>query len=170
MKKAFRAALLLILAAGCGYTQHTVLPKDIKTIHVETVKNAVPITELYIYQPGLEMKITNAIINRLHHDGNLNVAPQEEADVILQSRLIGFQQGGVRFSNIEAVQEYRLFMVLDLSLKDRRTGEVIWEEPNFSGDAEYFVTDIRSLGETEATERAIERLARNVVDRIVEDW
>jgi len=60
--------------------------------------------------------------------------------------------------------------VLTLKLVNGETGDIIWEEPNFSGDAEYFVSDVRSIARREASERAITRLARNVVDRIVEDW
>ena len=51
-----------------------------------------------------------------------------------------------------------------------KTGEVMWTEPSFSGDAEYYTSDIVSLAREEASHRATERLARNVVDRIVEDW
>ena len=40
----------------------------------------------------------------------------------------------------------------------------------FSGDAEYFVSDVRSVGREDASLRAVDRLARNIVDRIVEDW
>ena len=47
---------------------------------------------------------------------------------------------------------------------------MIWEEPNFSGDAEYFVSKVRSIARGEAAERAASRLARNAVDRIAEDW
>ena len=61
-------------------------------------------------------------------------------------------------------------MVVALELVNAKTGEVIWREPSFSGDDEYFVSDVRSIARGEAAQRVIERLAKNVVDRIVEDW
>lgn len=162
--------LLVMFLSGCGYTSHTVLPQNMKTIYVDTVKNKIPIAQIYAYQPGLEIDITNAVIGRLHRDGNLRVARRDQADVILESNLVGFEQEGLRFTSLESVAEYKLFIVLSLKLTDRKTGQVIWEEPNFTGDTEYFVSQIRSLSRQEAAQRAVNRLARNVVDRIVEDW
>ncbi len=153
-----------------GYTQKASLPQDIKTIYVDTVKNAIPINEVYPYEFGLEMAITQAVIRRLHRDGNLRVVPREKADAVLEANLIRFEQEGVRFSKIESVEEFRLFIVLSLRLLNGKTEEVIWEEPNFSGDEEYFVSEVRSIARRDATEAAIERLASNVVDRITEDW
>lgn len=160
----------IVLFQGCGYTRHSALPQGIQTIHVDTVINDIPIERVYAYQPGLEIDITNAIIKRMQQDGNLKIVPRDEADAILVSKLIGFEQEGLRFTSLESIEEYRLFAVLNLKLVDAKTKKSIWEEPNFSGDSEYFVTQVRSLGRGEAAARAIERLARNVVDRVVEDW
>ena len=161
---------LLSVLSSCGYTQKTVLPQDIKTIYVETVKNKIPIESVYAYVPGLEMMITNSVIRRLERDGKLRVVKREEADAVLQGDLISFDQEGVRFSSLERVEEYRLFVAVAMRLVDAKTGRTIWEEPNFSGDSEYFVTGVKSVPREEAAQRAVDRLARNIVDRIVEDW
>ena len=161
----------LLFISGCGYTRKTTLPQDVKTIYVRTVLNKIPIEEIYSYHPGLEMGITKALIRRLNKDGNLKVAASEDqADAILETDLVRFQQEGLRFNNLERVEEFRLYLVVALRLLNSKTREVIWEEPNFSGDSEYFVTDVRSVGREEGVQRAMDRLARNVVDRIVEDW
>ena len=167
---AMTSPFLLLLVSGCGYTQKMALPQDIKTIYVDTVQNKIPIESVYAYVPGLEMMTTNAILRRLERDGNLRVVTREKADAILHCDLISFDQEGVRFSNLERVQEYRLFVTIAMRLMDAKTGRVIWEEPNFSGDSEYFVSDVKSPPREEAAQRAVDRLARNVVDRIVEDW
>lgn len=167
----FVLALFTVSVSGCGYTQKMSLPKDIKTIYVKTVINKIPPAEIYVYQPGLEMAITNAIVRRLNIDGNLKVVSSpEKADAVLDSKMVRFQQEGLRFTSLEQVQEFRMFIVMELKLSDPKTKEVIWEEPNFSGDAEYFVSDVRSIGREEASHRAVDRLAKNIVDRIVEDW
>ena len=162
--------LFLSLYSGCGYTQKTVLPNGIQTVHVETFQNKISLGRLYAYEPGLEIKITNAVIRRLHVDGNLKVVGREKADAILEGDLVGFDQEGVRFTGLERIEEYRLYVVVALRLKDRKTGQILWEEPNFSGDSSYFVQGSRATSRNEAADKAIDRLARNVVDRIVEDW
>ncbi|MFZ5801897.1 MAG: LPS assembly lipoprotein LptE [Candidatus Omnitrophota bacterium] len=174
VKKIFAVGCLLgvlgVGGAGCQYTSKTVLPSDMKTIYVRTVKNAILLGDLVAYEPGTEMEITNAVIRRLHQDGNLKVVSEDKADVILDMSLIRYEQEGTRFSRLENVQEYRLFVVMSLQLIERTTGHVLWEEPNFSGDTDYFVGDMAEMSRDKATHQAIDRLARNIVDRIVEDW
>jgi hypothetical protein len=161
---------LLLSGAGCGYTRKTALPRDIKTIYVDTFQNHMMLGEIYAYEPGLEIKITNAVIRRLQIDGNLKVMPREKADAVLEGELTAIRQDGVRFTGLERIEEYRLYLVVNLKLRDPKTGEILWEEIDFSGDASYFVTGPRAVSRGEALERATGRLARNIVDRIVEDW
>lgn len=163
--------LILSASAGCGYTSKNALPENIKSIYVKTVVNQIDITQIVTYKPGLEMDITNAIVRRLQRDGNLKVVKRpEDADVILESALIRFDQEGLRFSKLETSQELRVFLVLSMKLIDAKAGQPLWEESNFSGDEEYFVSQIHDQSRDTAVDQAIERLARNVVDRIVEDW
>lgn len=163
-------AALVFLQTSCGYSRKTVLTHEIQRVHVDTFKNKIPLEEIYAYEPGLEMKITNAIIRRFEQDGNLRVANREKSDVVLEGDLVGFTQEGMRFTGLERIEEYRLFVVVNLRLRDTKTNEIIWEEPGFSGDTSYFLTGPRSVSRTIAAERAVDRLARNVVDRVVEDW
>lgn len=167
------AACLLMLsisASGCGYTRQTVLPNDIQTVFVAPVQNKTKVREFYAYVPGLELDINQAIIRRLQRDGNLLVAAEDEADAVLNVNLLRFEQEGLRFTSLESVEEYRIFIVVELELKDKRTDQIIFREENFTGDSEYYVSDVRSINREEAARTAVERLARNIVDRIVEDW
>jgi len=159
-----------VILSGCGYTRKTVLPRNIKTIYIETVKNKLDAEKLYAYQPGLEMDITNAVIQRIHQDGTLKIVEQKKADAFLKTELVSLDQEGLRFTSLEGVAQYRLFIVVRMKLVDAKTGDIIWEEPNFSGDTEYYVTTVTSIGEQKAAVDAVHRLAYNIVDRITEDW
>lgn len=162
--------LFLTGLTACGYTTKIVLPTGIHTIYIETFRNKIPLGRLYAYEPGLEIKITNSVIRRLEVDGNLKVLPREKADAVLEGDLIGFDQEGLRFSGLERIEEFRLYVVVALRLRNLKTGQILWEEPDFSGDTSYFVQGGRAISRSQAADKAIERLARNVVDRIVEDW
>ena len=163
--------LSFLIVSGCGYTRKASLPDNYKTIFVDTVKNKTELNDLYAYIQGLEMLITNDLIKRLNEDGHLRVVQDRaQADLVLDSTLTKLEQEGTRFSNLESVDEYRLFPVMNVSLMNAKTKQVIWNEPELSGDAEYFVSDIRNISREEASERAAKRLAKNVVARIVEDW
>lgn len=160
----------MMALSGCGYTRKTVLPRNIKKIYVETVKNKLEVEDIYAYQQGLEMDITNAVIRKLQQDGTVKVVEQKNADAILKTDLLAFEQEGLRFDQLEEVKEYRLFIVVKLRLVDAKTGDLIWEEPNFTGDKEYYVTSVTSIGEQKAAVDVVERLAFNIANRIVEDW
>lgn len=172
-RKIFQVSLLLMAlspSAGCGYTQKAALPAGIQSIHVDTFRNKMSLSRLYAYEPGLEIKITKALIRRFNLDGNLKVVSREKADAILEGDLIALDQEGLRFTGLEGVEEYRLYVVTAIRLKNAKTGDIIWEEPNFSGDSTYFLKGARAVSRATAAEQAIERLARNIVDRVVEDW
>jgi ethanolamine utilization protein EutQ (cupin superfamily) len=162
--------MMAIALGGCGYTRKTVLPRNIKTIYVETVKNKLDMERVYSYQQGLEMDITNAVIRRFQQDGTVKVAKQKTADAILKTDLLAYEQEGLRYDQLEGVEEYRLFIVVKLRLVDAKTGDLIWEEPNFTGDNEYYVSNVVSLGEQKAALEAVDKLAANIVDRVVQDW
>jgi len=165
------AFLISLILPGCGYTTRSAMPENIKSIYVKTVVNKINVAEIIAYKPGLEIDITNAIVRRLQRDGNLKVVKTpEEADVILESDMIHFDQEGLRFSRLETSQELKIFIVLSVKLIDAKSEQVLWEEPNFSGDQEYFISKLRDQAQDDAASLAVERLARNVVDRIVEDW
>lgn len=168
--KFFVFAAFVLNASGCGYTRNASLPQGVKKIYVQTVKNKIPVAKIYAYQPGLEMLISNNLVRRFNQDGNLKVVGQDDADAVLETDLTAYDQEGLRFNNLETVEEYRLLMTVNFRLKDAKTGRIILEETDFTGDAEYFVSDVRSTAREEASQRAAERLARNIVDRIVEDW
>ncbi|MEI7752636.1 MAG: LptE family protein, partial [Candidatus Omnitrophota bacterium] len=133
-------------------------------------KNKLDMEALTAYQQGLEMDITNAVIQRLQQDGTVKVVEQKNADAILKTDLVSLQQEGLRFNALEGVAQYRLFIVVSLQLVDAKTGDIIWKEPNFSGDTEYYLTTVTSIGQQKASVDATHRLAYNIVDRITEDW
>ena len=146
------------------------MPGGIKTIAIPTFKNDIPPTEQFAYRPGLEIELTNAIIDRFIFDGNLKVVDESEADAVLDGAVISYEQEGLRYDRLENVEEYRLFLVVRFKLIDRKTKQILIEEPNFSGRAEFFVNRSTSGVRRTAANSATFDLAKSLVDRIVEEW
>lgn len=173
MKNVFSLCLVLVLSfsiAGCGYTQKANLPNGIQSISVPPFINKLEARNLFTFEAGLETKITNAVRDRVIFDGNLSLENQVKADSVLLGKLIRFEQEAVGFDELERVDRFRLFVVVHITLTDMRTNEVIWEEPNFNGNVIYSLKGPGSISEGQASQQAIDRLARDIVDRIVEDW
>jgi len=172
----FLAPCLLSLLSGCGYTARTVLPGDIKTIHVEIFKNSIDITKevsakdkYEVYRPDLEVDLRDEIVGRIFLDGHLKVSSGSHADAVLEGQITEFRKDPLRYEN-EDVTEYRITLVCDIVLEGARDSEVLFEENNITGDATYFTTGALQKTETAALTDAMQDLARRIVNRIVENW
>ena len=163
--------LPLFLLSSCGYSNKLVLPyQNAQTIAVPTFKNTIPAENILTYVAGLETHITQSVIDEMVKDGNLRVADAKDADLILRGEIVGYEQEPFRFNRFEQVDEFRLFIVVKLTLEEAKTGNIIWKEENFSGDTQYFINGPRSIPEEEAAQKAIRDLAEKIVNRVVENW
>lgn len=158
------------LVSGCGYTNRAVLPNNIRSIAILPFKTEIPPERVYTFEPGFEIDVTEGVIKRILFDGNLKVKDLSKADARLEGVIIDYYQEATRYNSLQSVSEYRLYLVCRLKLIDQRTDEVIWEESSFSGDTEYFLEGARAKPEATALTSVIDDFAKNVVDRIVEDW
>lgn len=165
-----------LLFSGCGYATKTILPDNIKTIHIDTFKNGIDITKevsakdrYEVYRPNLEVDLRDAIVNRVFLDGNFKVAGKETADAVLEGQIVQYRKDPLRYQN-EVVQEYRISLVCDVKLVDKDSSKVLFEEENVTGDTTYFTTGALQKTEASALNDAMSDLARRIVNRIVENW
>jgi len=174
-------ALCLISMAGCGYSTHSLAYKKATTIFIRPFENKVDLninTELSdrnpyrLYRPGMETKITDAVIARFLVDGYLKVVSKEDqADLVLSGALINFDKQPLRYDQIsQNVQEYRANIIVDMSLDDVTKSKKVWGEKGFVGFFEYNQTGPNSVSEDTAISNAIADLAKRIVERTVEDW
>ena len=178
MKKILVAvAVLTLTACGCGYTTKSLLPSNYKTIYVDNFKNAIKITaeqsneRMYRgYKPGMEIKITKAVIDKYLMDGNLRIASPGSADLILSAELMDFNMGGIRYDSSDNVEEYRIKLVVSMELTEAKTGKTVWKESGFAGETTYRTSGSLVMTEDAAIDAAIADLARRIVERTVEAW
>jgi len=177
MKKILQLFLVIVLTlslTGCGYSTRSLLPSNLKAIYIEPFKNKVSYIDESIrnlYLPLLEVKVTNAVVDRFLFDGNLDIKDADQADLILKGELLNFERHPLRYiENTEDVEEYRINIVVSLVLWDTQDEEVVWEEPSFVGDTTYFTTGTLTKSEATAVEDALVDLARRVVERTIENW
>lgn len=166
--------------AGCGYTTRSLIAGKFKTIYVEPFVNKVDISqEAYsankyrIYRPMLETDITRSVISKFLWDGNLKPAAEETADLILKGELVEFRRDPLRYDNNDEVTEYRINLVVNISLWDKKENKLVWKEDNFTGDTTYFTpfaTGTQAKSEDTAMNDALKDLARRIVERAVEQW
>ena len=171
--KVFFLVALLAGFAGCGYVTRSNFVGDTRTIYVESFGNDITFTaegERNLYFPLLEVKTRNAVIDRFLFDGNLKIAKTDLADLVLKGKLKSYNRAGLRFTDNDDVEEYRVQIFVELTLWDQKKKEVVWTEPGLVGEATYFVTGPAATSEESAVQAAIIDLARRTVERTVEDW
>ena len=178
-----KIALILLLAGalwvgfGCGYTQKSLLPGNIKSIYVAPVKSTIDLSSeisdknrFRTYRPGVEVDITNAIINRFIFDGRLKVADLQKAQAVVEAKLVDYRRDALRYSDDEDIQEYRLSVIADVVVYQAVDRQVLWKDSSLVGDTTFFLSGSRAISEDEAAAAAVEDLARRVVEKTIELW
>lgn len=173
----FFLPLLIINLSGCGYTTRSLLAPHIKKIRVENFKNSIDITEetsgrrdYKTYRPRLELDVTKAVIDKFIFDGNLKIAQQEDADVILTAELIDFRREPLRYDEADNIEQYRMVILVRIELKDVKENKILWKYDSFAGSEDYYTTGSQAKSESTAIDEAIDDLARRIVEQTIETW
>lgn len=173
--------LLVVGICGCGYSTRSMISDKFRTIYVTPFINKIDITKetdvaakYKIYKPLIETDITKAVINKYLFDGNLKPVRQENADLTLKGEVIEFRRDPLRYTDSDEVEEYRINLVVDITLWDNKENKIAWEEKGFTGDSTYFTTfapaSVEKKSDDTAVSDAITDLARRIVERTVEQW
>ena len=161
---------LTVALTGCGYSNKVVLPNNARSIAVPILRNDIAPGDMKTYVGNLEIKVTQKLIDEFIFDGDFKVLSEKKADLVLDGSIIAYEQEPYAFNEFERVEEYRLFIAVKLILRDRRTGGIVWEEGNFTGDVNYFISGARAISDDQAADLAIADLAEKIINRLVEDW
>lgn len=187
-------ALLVLLPLACGYRlagTQLQLPEGVHSVHVGEFENR-------SRQFGLDRQVSLAFEREFHRRGVLRVAEEPGAgDSELSGVIRSFSARPVAFDAEDEALEYEAELVLDVALRRRSDGALLWEASELQEVEDYSVaarivvpsssqfqrgalavgdlrrlTDIQ-LAETEkrlAIERLVSSLVQDVHDRILDDF
>ena len=113
----------LVLLVACGYQmvgKETHVPTGLNSIAIPTFKNQT-------FEPGIEILFTQAFLNEFIQDRRVKVVSRAEADSILEGVVKNFYTSSVAYGNLGYVAQCQIFVLVDLTLKDR-AGKVLWVE------------------------------------------
>lgn len=186
-------AAVLVMSAGCGYqfaAGSRTFDAGIRTIGVRAFANQTR-------EVGVEKRLAMAIEREFVIRGPLKVADFDESDLQLTGSVRAAEDRPVAFNRDDEVLIYQTVLALDLELRRREGGAVVWRvqglrvTDDYESVASVVVTtssDFRSatlnpedlggltdiqLAETrrrDTLERMITALARDVYDQIMEDF
>ncbi|MCQ9208796.1 MAG: LPS assembly lipoprotein LptE [Omnitrophica bacterium] len=179
MRKLKILLLIAVIVSGCGYATGSLLPSRLKTIYVGPFRNKIELAEeltpeeyrFRTYRTSLETDITKEVIDSFINDGNLRVAKEENADLILSAELIDYLRQPVRYgADNEIVEEYRISIVCSVIVRDVGKDTILWQDGRVIGDSTYNISGTYARSETATVEVAISDLARRIVNRTIEGW
>jgi outer membrane lipopolysaccharide assembly protein LptE/RlpB len=156
---------LAVLASGCGYRLGSLADPSQHTVAVPIFKNTTLV-------PQLQAQVTDAVIKRFQSDGSLRVVNVSDADVVVEGTIVDVRREPLRFQNINqaVTREYRLTLVVSVTARDAHTAKNLFENQQFTGQTDFFVTSDLQAAEAQAVPLAAEDLARKIVARIAEGW
>jgi hypothetical protein len=167
-------------ASGCDQTVKRTLPSEIRTLYVAEYRNQTD-------QNLLASMMLEELRRAFRLDGRLNIVDDpKQASAVLDGTFTEYVRQPARYDRNNVVQEYRIRMVVDLSLTDMERKQVLWAErgPKETATrgatvrklerwANYVVvpaTGVPVETETDAQRRALRELADDTVLRVIEGW
>ena len=150
--------VLCVCAAvsGCGYTYaNSRLSDDYATIAVPAFKNK-------SFEPDIQIRVTNLLIRELQVDGRLRIVDNPDtADLILTGDVTGFEAQAVSLNTSDNIGQFKITILASASLKEARTGKILWENSDLRG------TDFYETQGGRSREEGLEEASENLVETII---
>lgn len=164
--------ITLFLVPGCGYHFRS----DGKPLGIEIKSLAIPLFSSSSSTTGFEADFTRIIRKEFLSNSKVPIVPREEAQLVLigniyhmDSEPIAFkleeQTAGGQTVTSSTTSARRSVVKLDVSLRDRTNGKVIWHEKSMSAGANYNVGS-DPLVNRYNEQLALERIAGVLASRI----
>ena len=168
MKRLFVLALLpvALLLNGCaGYRLGSMLPADVKTVHVAPFLNKTR-------EPLVEIESTQKTIEEIQRDGSLSVAKKDVADAVLEVTIVDFELQPVRYDTDRrtTARQYRMWLTANVVMKRTKDNTVIVDNPRVRGEYVFDMLGDLTSSKNRALPLAAEDLAHSIVETVVEVW
>ena len=162
MKKILPIAIVVFALAGCvGYRWTSPVPSDMRTVSVPTFRNESDVVELGAVA-------TRQVLREFQREGTFKIASADDAAIEVQGVIKSASVGRIYFKREMSMRAYeqRLVVSADVSFIDRRNGKVIVNNRRYVAETTYFSDTDIATARRDASGRAAEDLARQIVDDV----
>ena len=150
---------------GCAhYTIGTTLPKHLKTVYVETLRNQTG-------EPQIESSITAAILREFQRDGQLKVVDRDNADVLVTGTLTEYKLEPMRYdrNNPKKTREYRAIIRGNILVMDQVKGVPLAKQ-KVSGSTKLSAVGDLVTARRNALPDVSSDLGSEIVDAVISAW
>jgi len=135
MWKNLTSIILLATLMGCGYGFTggvNNLPPDVRSI-------AIPIFVNNTSELGIETVFTNAVIDEFLHSNLLPMKDESQADAVLLGTIKSVGFSSLAYDRRDISIQDRVTLHLDIVLRTRKDGRVLWQVKNLADNQEFEV-------------------------------
>jgi outer membrane lipopolysaccharide assembly protein LptE/RlpB len=156
-------AALTVIVAGCGYYSFSgAVPGGVKTI-------AVPLFDNNTSEFGIREQLTDAVVERFLRDNIVKVVDLGQAQTILRGTILNVTDEPYTFQETETVQEYRVFVTINVTMENTETGDAMWKQ-QFSEWGTYPLSSGGSAERDVAVTDAVSKLTEDISNKVVSGW
>jgi len=162
MKKILPIALAAFALAGCaGYRWTSPVPSDMRTVSVPTFRNESDMVEIGAVA-------TRQVLREFQREGTFKIASADDAAIEVQGVVKSASAARIHFKRTANMRAYeqRLVVSADVSIIDRRSGKVVVDNRRYVAETTYFSDTDIATARRDASGRAAEDLARQIVDDV----
>jgi hypothetical protein len=153
---------LLVFSAGCSpYSFSGGRTALVPSVHVPQLENETA-------EFGLAEAITQGVIDGFIEDNQIKVVGADMAEAILTGRVVDYRRKAYTFDEDDAVTEYivEIWVTADLS-RQGEAAEPIWSTERMRG---FGIFDANSEDEQQGQERAIAKIAEDLLNMTIKSW
>ena len=155
-----------ILAAACGYQlgAHS-CDSDVTARNI-----AIPLFQNQSQEPRVENLFTEAFRDRIQALPCVSLCARSEADALLKGKILSVESYTVAVTEEFFAMEYRMRVVLAVSLVRSRDGEVLWQSDSLEEEVSFYASSEALLFKDNREEALMElsrRISERAVDRIL---
>ncbi len=134
---------------------------------------AVPVFENKTSEPDIGAMFAGALRHEFNQKGNFRVVPVEEAEAVFTGIIKNVWITAIAHHPTESIAsnrvtiENRLYLMVDVRCEEKKTGKILWRDPNFSYHKSYRLSDDPllhpdALGAFESRRSALDYLTREM--------
>ena len=165
---------LLFFIFGCSRFTSSLLPSDVKTIHIGAFQNRTFYikNDRRVFTKDLDFFLTDSIVKSFIKDGRLQVVGADLAQWTLEGRILRYSLSPISYSetDLSRVKEFRALMVVSVTLKDCLSQKSLWSNETFECRGDFFVEGGHMTPERSVLLQICHKMARNILLEVFEGW
>ena len=158
--------LMVVDSTGCGYRLGGYPSQSPTSVQ----KVEVPLFENLTHEPRVENTFTSAFRHRLQALPDLSLSARSQAEAVLKGKILAVESDVVAVDREFMAMEYRLTILLSLSLQQSKDGGILWTDDNITDDIRFYASSDPLLvrdNREEALIKLSHRIAERALDQMI---